>query len=144
MALSEKQLAAIERAKARVAEQALSFDRTYFGEDFTFEFLPTMTQPALEIVSQIQRAAGGDVIEQFERLIAFLDLMAVEGTGDLIGELARDGIMQITDIVELQQAVIAEVAGRPTMRSSSSPDGSPTSGSDSTASALPDPSIQPA
>ena len=129
MTLTPTQLSAIQRAKERVAESAISLDRTYFDEPFTLTFLPTLTQPALEIISQVQSAPADDVMKQFDWLVRFLDLMATEETGQLIAELSIAGIMSIGDLVEVQQAVISAVAARPTMRSSSSADGSPSTGS---------------
>lgn len=143
MTLTPKQLEAIERAKDRVAESALSFTRTYFDEEFTFKFLPTMNQPALEIIANVQSSSGANVMEQFGWLVKFMDVMAAGETGELIGSLATAGIMDMNDLVELQQEVISAISGRPTLRSSSSPDGSPSVGSPSTASAPPVESTQP-
>lgn len=142
--MTPKQLTAIQRAKDRVAGSAISLDRTYFDEPFTFTFLPTLTQPALQIISQVQNAPETDVMKQFDWLVQFVDVMATAETGELIAQLSTDGIMTINDLVDVQQAVISAVAARPTMRSSSSADGSPSTGSPSTASAQHEESTQPA
>jgi len=144
MTLTPKQLTAIQRAKERVAGSAISLDRIYFDEPFTFTFLPTLTQPALEIISQVQNAPATDVMKQFDWLVKFIDVMATEETGELIAQLSTAGIMTIGDLVDVQQAVISAVAARPTMRSSLSADGSPSTGSPSTASAQPEESTLPA
>lgn len=130
---------ALDRARARVADEAIEFTRDYFGESFTFRFLPTMTQPAMEIVARVQALASetgkANVMEQLRAVLDFMDAMATDETGELIAEAAESGVMTINDLVELQMAVVSAVAGRPTTRSSSSPDGSPESGASSTASA---------
>lgn len=146
MALSPDVQAAIERAKARVAETTIRLDRTYFDEAFSFHFLPTLNQPALEIVSRVQgmsKQAEPDVVKQLEALLDFMDVMATDETAETIATLGRAGIMQIDDLVELQMDVVEQVTSRPTTRSSSSADGSSTSGESSTASAPTEASTRP-
>lgn len=137
MALSEAQLRSIERARLKVAESAHVITRTYFGEEFEFRFLPTLSQPALEIVAEVQTLANADanIAEMFRNLIAFMDAMATTETAELIAELARAGAMTVNDLVDLQQTVVELVADRPTTRSSSSESGLPSPGPTSTASA---------
>lgn len=139
MALSDAQLRSIERARQRVAESAHVVRRTYFDEEFEFRFLPTISQPAMEIVGRVQelsKGGAGNVAEQLHLLIEFMDAMATDETALLIAELARSGIVTINDLIELQQVIVAEVADRPTTRSSSSESGLPSPGPTSTASAL--------
>ncbi len=137
MGLSEKQLAAIDRARGRIAEKALVVERTYFEESFEFRFLPVISQPAMTIVGEVQKLAGNNdmLAEQLNHMLDFMDTMALPDTAILISELARSGIMSINDLVDLQQEVVTQVAGRPTSRSSSSESGSPSPGQSSTASA---------
>jgi hypothetical protein len=137
MALTPDQLKAIERASNRVAATSIPFVRTYQGEEFTLLFQATVNQPALRIVGHIQTVGvgNGDLVELWDALVEFMDVMSAGGTGELIAELARAGIMQVGDLIELQQAVVAEVGGRPTERSSSSATGSPKDGPGLTASA---------
>lgn len=136
MALSTSQQQAFDRAKDRVAERAIEFERSYFDEPFTFKFLPAMSLPAMEVVGRVQGlAAANDVGNLFASITEFMDLMAMEDTGELIGELGRAGIMSMQDLIELQQAVVSAVAARPTERSSSSDTGSLQTGPPLTASA---------
>ena len=130
MALTTTQQQAFDRAKNRVAESALEFDRTYFGEPFKFKFLPTMSQPAMEVVARVQGLAQAqeNMTVLFTAITDFMDLMAMDDTGELIGELGRAGIMTVRDLIELQQAVVQAVAARPTERSSSSGTGSSPTG----------------
>lgn len=140
MALSTEQRQSIDRARKRVAETTIPVERELFGEAFVFRFLPTLTQPALEIVGRVQELGedGGSIARQFGALVDFMDVMSTDDTGELIATLAKDGILTIDDLVGLQMEVIEAVSGRPTMRSSSSVSGSGSSGESSTASALPE------
>jgi hypothetical protein len=138
MTLTPEQRLAIDRARARVAEQSIHIELVLFDELFEFEFKPTMTQPALDIVARVQEMASSSnatVSDQLRAVMDFMDAMATDSTAELIAQLAHDGIMTINDLVNLQMQVVEQVAGRPTTRSSSSAGGSPESGESSTASA---------
>lgn len=137
--------AAIDRAQARVEASALRLTRTYFDEEFTFLFLPTLNQDALSIVTTVQRLSSNsepDLTAQLDALLDFMDVMAMQDTSALIAQLGRAGIMTINDLVDLQMAVVGSVAGRPTTRSSSAPTGSSPSGESSTAGAPTEDSTQ--
>lgn len=128
-----------------MAESAIEFERSYFGEPFTFKFLPAMSLPAMEVVGRVQGlAAENEVGKLFASITEFMDLMAMDDTGELIGELGHAGIMSMQDLIELQQAVVSAVAARPTERSSSSDTGSLPTGPSLTASAPTETSTPPA
>jgi hypothetical protein len=139
MALSDKNLEALNRAKERVAESAIILDRTYWESEFTFKFLPVLTMPALEVISKIQKFVGDDVISQSSNVKDLLLLLALDAeTAELIEALIEQGTLDINSMIALQADVVSAAAARPTVRSSSSPDGSLPSGPASTASAQPE------
>ena len=144
MALTQQQRQAIDRAKQRAVDEAFSVERTYFGEAFTFRFMPNMNQNAIEIISTMVELSEGDPkntgAKQVRAMADFLDTMATEETAELIADLSTEGIMSLNDVGDVQREVLEKITARPTMRSSSSPAGSPSGGSGSTASALPSPS----
>ncbi len=143
VALSADQQQAFDRAKNRVAESAIEFERSYFDEPFTFKFLPAMSLPAMEMIGRVQgMSASNDVGSLFALISEFMELMAMDDTAELIVELGRAGIMSMQDLIELQQAVVSAVAARPTVRSSSSSTGSSPDGLSSTASAPTETSTQ--
>lgn len=137
MGLSQAAQQAVARAKQRVSESANVIEREYFGETFEFRFLPTISQPALEIVSRVQELGDSDrtLADRLHLLLGFMDAMATDETAELIAELARAGVMTINDLVEVQQEIVTLVSARPTTRSSSSEPGSQSPGPTSTASA---------
>jgi hypothetical protein len=139
MALSDKNLEALNRAKERVAESAIILERKYWESDFTFKFMPVLTMPALSIISEIQKYVGDDVMSQASNVKDLLLLLALDAeTEELIEELIEMGTIDIQAMITLQADVVSAAAARPTVRSSSSADGSLPSGPASTASAQPE------
>lgn len=139
MAISDKNLEALNRAKERVAESAIVLDRTYWESDFTLKFKPVLTMPALKIISEIQKYVGDDVMSQASNVKNLLLLLALDAdTEELLEALIEIGTMDIQSMIELQADVVSAAAARPTVRSSSSADGSLPSGPASTASAQPE------
>jgi|GEM_PF-2670321 len=144
MALSSKNLQALNRAKERIAESAIVLERTYWESEFTFRFRPVLTMPALEVISKIQASTGDDVMAQTGNVKDLLILMALDDeTEELIDMLIVEGTLDIKSMIALQADVVSAAAARPTVRSSSSADGSLSSGPASTASAQPEESTLP-
>lgn len=134
-ALSGAQQSALDAILAAKAEKGLSITRTLEGTDVTFQFHPVMSVDALRVVAavdRLQKRKNAPMDEQLEKMVEFLDAMALPDSARFIAALVRAGAMTIGDLADLQREVVTAVAARPTTRPSSSPDGSPDSGENST------------
>ena len=128
----------IDSVLAARSKRNISVHREYDGVPVEFRFQPSMTIPALRIVSTVGKLAEADrpdIMEQLRLLMDFLDVTAEPETGRLIGSLLEAGAIDINEVAFLQQEVVTQIAARPTMRSSSSATGSDGTGESSTDSA---------
>lgn len=128
--ITTEQQSAIDAILAAKQERGLTIIRDIEGVAIEMHFQPTMSIPALRIVSKVQNLAKrqDDVMAQLEALVEFMDAMAFPSTANLIAEMLRVGAIDINDVAEIQQEVVAAVAARPTGRSLSSDDGSTSNG----------------
>jgi hypothetical protein len=138
MGLSQEQRAAIDATKARIAEESVVVTKEYFGVEHVFRFKPVISQSTLKLVSIFQRTlADATQAEMFDKVVELLEVVLTmaldDGTPDLIVELNELGALGGIQLTELMQEAITAIAARPTMRSSSSQDGSPLAGPPSTA-----------
>jgi hypothetical protein len=84
VALTAEQQQAFDRAKARVAQEAIEIDRIYFDQAFQFRFLPAMSMPAIEVVGRVQGLAkDNNVSELFSSISSFMELMSLGTTAEL-------------------------------------------------------------
>lgn len=137
--LSPESQSILDRVLKAREGKYVTVTRDLDGVEVEMRFLPALSIPALEIVARVQkltRSKEPDIMAQLQALVEFLDVMAEEETGALIGELLQVGAIDISEVAAIQQEVVALVAARPTTRSLSSPTGSPETGPSSTASAL--------
>jgi hypothetical protein len=132
--LSDAHQSILDKVLAARRTDAIEVEREYEGVPVVFQFQPSMSLPALQIVAKVQRMSrqrDADVMEQLDSLMDFMDAMAFPDTANLIAAMIAAGAITVNDIADLQQEVVTRVAARPTMRSSSSDDGSATSSTSS-------------
>ena len=148
---SESFQSALDRAKARAANDYYEVRRTFYDEEFVLTFAPRATPDAIEIIGklgsqdEIAALAAGSIdakaLDDLMKAIAeFLDAQATGDTAEMIAALMRERVIGIAELLEIQREVIERVAGRPTTSAPSSSDGSSTAGASSTDGALPAPS----
>lgn len=143
--------AALARAKARAEEDVVAITLTFYDEPFTFTFKPRATPDAIEIIGRlteqttVMTGKEGDTLDatildtMLKLVTEFLDAQAAGDTSEQVAALMHSGIVGISELFDLQRAVVEAVAGRPTMSASSSPIGSSEGGKPSTDGALPEP-----
>jgi len=113
--------AAIARARTTKDETAATLTRTYYGEEFEFRFDQTFPASAIEVIGRMQdMSASTNPSAQLSAAVEVLDLMATKDTQQLIANLMKEGLIGMTQLIELLQAVIALASGRPFEKSPSS------------------------
>jgi hypothetical protein len=144
--LTDQQQSQLDKVVAAKQKTGTKLIREYEGVEFEFLFQSAMTIPAYQIVAKVQRLAqhkNPDIMHQLDLLMEFMDLMAYPDTAVMIGQLMLSGGINVNEVADIQEAVVKAIAARPTMRSSSSAAGLPTSGETSTASVPPVESMPP-
>ena len=125
--------AAIARARSTKDGTASTLTRTYYGEEFELSFDQTFPAAAIEVIGRMQdMSASSNPSAQLSAAVEVLDLMATKDTQQLIADLMREGLIGMTQLIELLQAVIALASGRPFESSPSSDLELPQDGTSST------------